>query len=635
MCGIAGIFQFCDNTDHVSLSKNVKHLLNSIKHRGPDNQGISDQGQCVLGMVRLSIIDIPTGHQPMFSPDNRYSIVFNGEVYNYREIRDGLQKESVTFETNSDTEVILKGYVKYGVKILDLLDGMFAFAIYDSLNEELFIARDRLGKKPLYYYKDSEKLIFCSEVHAISKYIGLDLSLNKQSYWDYLTYRYIPGVDTSYSQIKKFERGEYSLISTSGVTKNSYWSIPRESSSEPIREIKVDSIADRFGTLFSQSVTKRLVSDVPVGVMLSGGIDSCAVLYEVSKHQPIDSYHVFFDTTDNDYNELKYAKQMAQFSGSPLHVVEATRQDFYDQLLDISKITDEPLSDLASIPFKMVCDLAAKNVKVALSGEGSDEILAGYGINSIQRRLQLLSVLNRVPESIRRWVRVIVEKREGRKIALFDEVGKSIEQWGKNSNYNITYQISHNEKAEFLHADTEHEFFDSSRFLHELYDSVEDEDVINQLLHIVSSDWLEQDVLMKSDKVSMSSSLELRCPFLDHHLVEYLFKVPGNFKVGNLNGQHQSKLLLKKYLYGKIPDNLVFRKKLGFPVPSYDLKAQKDVEFMYDILNSDDCYYLQIFQKNKVMKLLDSLKYNFSESGSLKHFLWSMVVYELWAKGKV
>ena len=304
-------------------------------------------------------------------------------------------------------------------------------------------------------------------------------------------------------------------------------------------------------------------------------------------------------------------------------------------MLDISKITDEPLSDLASIPFKMVCDLAAKNVKVALSGEGSDEILAGYGINSIQRRLQLLSVLNRVPESIRRWVRVIVEKREGRKIALFDEVGKSVEQWGKNSNYNITYQISHNEKAEFLHVDTEHEFFDSSRFLHELYDSVEDEDVINQLLHIVSSDWLEQDVLMKSDKVSMSSSLELRCPFLDHHLVEYLFKVPGNFKVGNLNGQHQSKLLLKKYLYGKIPDNLVFRKKLGFPVPSYDLKAQKDVEFMYDILNSDDCYYLQIFQKNKVMKLLDSLKYNFSESGSLKHFLWSVVVYELWAKGKV
>ena len=626
MCGIAGIYYFnnSDDTDH--SNNDLKVLLKNISHRGPDDQGVAVYGNCAIGMVRLSIIDIPAGHQPMLSSDKRYSIVFNGEIYNFQSIRGELIKKSIDFDTNSDTEVILKGYIEYGKDILGMLEGMFAFCIYDSKKHELFIARDRLGKKPLYYYKDEEKLIFCSEVQAIKQLNNLDLSLNDQSYWDYLTYRYIPGEETSYSQVKKFGRGRYDFVTSAGITTSRYWEIPRSGNNE--------LSPSRFGELFADSVKKRLVSDVPVGVMLSGGIDSCAVLFEAAKHQTIDSYHVFFDTTDKDYNELAYAKQMAALVNSPLHIVEASRVDFYDQLINIASITDEPLADLASIPFKMVCDLAVKDVKVALSGEGSDEVLAGYGIGSIPNRLQKLSILKMTPKPVRSFIRRVVERQLQRDVALFDELEGDLDDWAKNSNYNITYQVGQEQKIALLRNDTSSVFLDSSRFIQDHYEKVRDEDVINQVLHAISTDWLEQDVLMKSDKVSMSSSLELRCPFLDHNLVEYLFNLPGKYKVGKLNRKQQSKIILKEYLYKKIPDELIFRKKLGFPVPSYDIKEKQDFDFMFDILNSANCYYQQYFEKKRVIDMLEKIRGDFLGGYSMRHFFWSMVVYELWFKGK-
>ena len=626
MCGIAGVFYFNNNSNIIKLDDQLVALLNNISHRGPDDNGVLNHNHCAIGTVRLSIIDIPTGHQPMQSSDGRYSIVFNGEIYNYQSVKDMLIDENVLFKTSSDTEVILNGYIKYGKDILDFLDGMFAFSIYDSKEHQLFIARDRLGKKPLYFYRDNEKLIFCSEVQAIAKLDSLPLSLNKQSYWDYLTYRYIPGLETSYNQIKEFARGQYNVVSSGGICTSTYWKIPNA-----INNKKSNS---RFGDLFADSVKKRLVSDVPVGVMLSGGIDSCAVLYEASKHQKIDSYHVFFDTTDKDYNELEYAKQMAASVGSSLHIVEASREDFYDQLINISDITDEPLADFAAIPFKMVCDLAAKDVKVALSGEGSDEILAGYGIGSVPKRLKLLSILSNIPKPIRKLLRKMVENRVKRKITLFDEAEAGVDNWAKDTNYNITYQINQEQKLSLLNKDNDSIFLDSSRFLQDYYNQISDEDVINQMLHIISSDWLEQDVLMKSDKVSMSSSLELRCPFLDHHLVEYLFNLPGECKVGGLNRPYESKVLLKEYLHGKIPNELIFRKKLGFPVPTYDVKDKKDLDFMYDILSSDNCFYQNYFYKDKVIEMLKTIRSNISGSHAMKNFLWSIVVYELWLRGK-
>ena len=325
---------------------------------------------------------------------------------------------------------------------------------------------------------------------------------------------------------------------------------------------------------------------------------------------------------------------MAALVNSPLHIVEASRVDFYDQLINIASITDEPLADLASIPFKMVCDLAVKDVKVALSGEGSDEVLAGYGIGSIPNRLQKLSILKMTPKPVRSFIRRVVERQLQRDVALFDELEGDLDDWAKNSNYNITYQVGQEQKIALLRNDTSSVFLDSSRFIQDHYEKVRDEDVINQVLHAISTDWLEQDVLMKSDKVSMSSSLELRCPFLDHNLVEYLFNLPGKYKVGKLNRKQQSKIILKEYLYKKIPDELIFRKKLGFPVPSYDIKEKQDFDFMFDILNSANCYYQQYFEKKRVIDMLEKIRGDFLGGYSMRHFFWSMVVYELWFKGK-
>jgi asparagine synthase (glutamine-hydrolysing) len=627
MCGIAGVYYFNDSADNNKTEYYLERLLKSISHRGPDDQGYASYEACSIGIVRLSIIDIPTGHQPIFSSDGRYSIVYNGEIYNYQSIKNSLIEDDIKFETNSDTEVLLKGYIKYGKDVLHMLDGMFAFCIYDSKLHKLFIARDRLGKKPLYYYRDKEKLIFCSEVDAFTQLDELTLTHNRQAYWDYLTYRYIPGEETSYGQIKKFGRGQFSLISSQEIKTERYWNIPHTHSNNP-------PTANRFGELFADAVKKRLISDVPIGVMLSGGVDSCAVLYEASKHQKIDSYHVFFDTNDKDYNELKYAKQMAESVNSPLHIIEASRSDFYDQLANIAKITDEPLSDLAAIPFKMVCDLAVGDVKVALSGEGSDEILAGYGIGSIPKRLQRLNYLRKIPKPARKLLRTITEKMLGRVISLFDEVNFGSKDWAKSTNFNITYQIGQLQKLGLLNDGVGDTFLDSARFLHNNYNQLIDEDTVNQILHVISADWLEQDVLMKSDKVSMSSSLELRCPFLDHNLVEYLFGLQGKYKVGKLNNVKQSKILLKEYLHNKIPDELVFRKKLGFPVPSYDVKEQSDLSFIHDILSPNSCYYQEYFKKNSIIKMIDAIKNKFPDGQKMKYFLWSLVVYELWIKGK-
>jgi len=626
MCGIAGIYHFKKTHKDSKYSNDLEILLNNIKHRGPDDQGVAHYDLCSIGMVRLSIIDLQTGHQPMHSEDDRYSIIFNGEIYNFQSIKDGLIEKGVEFKTVSDTEVVLKGFIAYGKDILNKLEGMFALAIYDSKKHDIFIARDRLGKKPLYYYQDEEKIIFCSEVQALTQLEDLSLTLSSQSYWDYLTYRYIPGENTAYNQIKMFGRGQFTVISSNSSKRETYWKVPYTKTTEYPEP-------NHFKKLFSASVKKRLISDVPVGVMLSGGIDSCAVLYEAAKHQKIDSYHVFFDTTDKNYNELKYAEKMAKSVNSNLHVVEASREDFYEQLINIATITDEPLADLAAIPFKMVCDLAAKDVKVALSGEGSDEILAGYGIGSIPKRMRLLSLLKLVPKPVRDMIRKVLEIKMQRSISLFDEVEYKTNNWAKFSNYNITNQINQQDKVDLLRDDLDNTFLDSYRILNSQYKQLSDEDVVNQMLHVISEDWLEQDVLMKSDKVSMSSSLELRCPFLDHHLVEYLFSLNGKQKVGVLNGKQQSKILLKEYLYKKIPDQLVFRKKLGFPVPTYDIQEKNDLDFIYDILSSKNCYYQQYFSIKSIMNILDSIKNNFSETHSMKHFLWSVVVYELWLKG--
>jgi len=628
MCGIAGIYFFAGGSERRGeVQKTVASLLGGIAHRGPDDRGEITTPAFGMGTARLSIIDLASGHQPMTAGGGRYSISFNGEIYNYLQLRADLIEQGISFDTHSDTEVILNGYLKWGPSVLDRLEGMFAIAIYDAERHELFLTRDRLGQKPLYCYRDDEKIIFCSEVQAMAALDSLQLTVNAQSYWDFLTYRYIPGTATAFERVTKIEPGHFYKVIGTTMEATRYWRIPKaaDDTSAPLQ----GDPAQRFGALFADAVEKRLVADVPVGVVLSGGIDSCAVLMEASKNKSINSYHVHFPGSDEDFNELKYAKLMAKQTGSTLHVVEATEQAFFDQLHDIAAITDEPLADLASVPFKMVCDLAAKDLKVVLSGEGADEVLAGYGYNHIYKRLDRLKMLKKIPGPLRGALKAVMETAYGRPLKIFDEVGVPLDEYGNRLNHNITFQMDQGGKRDLLAGDLH--FEDSARYLDAAYADVAAEDPINQILHVISGDWLVEDVLMKSDKVSMSASLEARCPFLDHNLVEFLFRLPGNAKVGNFNGQFQSKVLLRRYLDGKIPSEILSRNKLGFPVPAYSINSDPELDFMHDILGAADCFYPQILGRDAVMGLLGGMKQaRSSVQTSIKHFLWSIAVYEIW-----
>ncbi|MDC0253299.1 asparagine synthase (glutamine-hydrolyzing) [Bacteriovoracales bacterium] len=626
MCGISGVFYFKETRQKETLKNLLPKLTNRIHHRGPDDQGHAFFDRAAIGMKRLSIIDLKSGQQPLWDDQKQYAIVYNGEIYNYKAIKRKLENQGIKFQTSSDTEVVFKGFLKKGPSILDELEGMFAIAIYNSKDHELFLARDRFGKKPLYYYQDSEKLIFSSEVDSILKSIDKKLDIDGQSYWDFLTYRYIPGEQTIFKSIKKIPPAHFTFIKNQNIEIKKYWSIPKQEKDSPKRSI----VQKNFGQLFGPAVTKRFVSsDVEVGVVLSGGLDSCAVLHEASKVKPIKSYHVFFDVGEN-YNELKYAQMMAQSVNSELKTVEISESQFIDEVEGLGKIIDEPLSDLSTIPFKKVCDLASQEVKVVLSGEGSDEILAGYGLHHFYKMVKVFEMLQHplLKKLALSAGKTFFPKKN------WDYLKVPLNSLAKEMNYNITFQMDQKNKLG-LTPHGQNEFKDSVRFLEEIYKEHKDQDVLNQVLHVISRDWLIEDVLMKSDKISMSSSLEVRCPFLDHQLAEFLFKTPGKYKIGFQGKKLESKILLRRYCKGKLPHEIITRKKLGFPVPAYAFIGQYYKDYVFDKLNQQKAFYKNYFDSKKVLNLFDqALKESKNEETKLKHFLWTLVNFENWFEVK-
>lgn len=625
MCGIAAIYNIKESKkDNLTI---IRQILQNISHRGPDQQNHISVNQCYLGIARLSIIDLKNGSQPIVDSTKRFHIVFNGEIYNYLFLKKELENLNYNFNTNSDTEVVLYSYIQWGEKFAEKLDGMFSIIIYDKINNELIICRDRFGKKPLYYYKDDKKIIVCSEVQAISnlkKENLLDLRLNNQGYWDYLTYRYIPGNQTSYKNIFKFDRGSVYKIKNNNIYKKKYWKVNFKDSKNESFETKNFN----FKKLFENSIKKRLIADVPVGVILSGGLDSSAVLYGASKYQKINSYHVCFKNEEDNYNEYKYAKKVANHLNSNLKIIEIDDYMFLDKLSNINKYTDEPISDLASIPLKFVSDLAANDVKVVLSGEGADEIMAGYDLYNVEKNINYLKNLNKY-KRISIIFKKIFRLFFSQKFSALDKIGINHENYASQVFRNITYQISDEEKISLLKSKDDI-FSKSERFIEKNYLGCKNLDQINQILYVISKEWLIENVLMKSDKVTMSSSLECRCPFLDKDLTDFYFQMSGKEKIYNNKGELDQKILLKEYLKGKVPNDIINRKKLGFPVRAYNLDKKIYKDFLFDHLLSKKTYYENFFIKKEILNKADlSIKQN---NENIKNFLWSIVIYEIWNK---
>lgn len=618
MCGIAGIIG--TDGDASQLHNKIHAMCDAMVHRGPDDDGYFMEDTIALGMRRLSIIDLETGKQPIID-DSGVVIVFNGEIYNYKDIRAALEKQGAVFKTQSDTEVILKLYVSEGLDGFKKLNGMFAIALYDPRQSKVHLVRDRLGIKPLYYGLHKGTFYFASELKCILKVLDQKPDLNKQAVADFLSFRFVPAPQTMWEGFYKLLPGmrlEYD-IATASLSFDEYWSLNFQSEDlESGRDYDSE-----FEYLFLSAVEKRiLASDVPVGVLLSGGLDSSAVAAAIAElgHRNLNCYTVRFEE-GGDYSEMEYARQVAQHFGLQHHDVEMKRDEFLQTFQNLPYQTDEPLADLASIPLYHICKRAKQDVTVLLSGEGADETLAGYNLEDTAAWLAKMKGISKIPAPLLKLVSGLL-KKEGL-LALADHGWSDVYKALKPHNTSVW---SDAEKQRLFHS----EYKPSQDVLEEWYAKTKSQHPLDQLMEVSSRQWLVEDLLMKADKMSMAASVELRVPFLDHTLVEWVQALPHEYKVGSAKQGWTTKKVLRDFAAKRLPDTIIKRPKQGFPVPCYQW-LQEDgfyTKIKGDLSRGGNAL-IDMLDNDVMIHELDKAK-----GGDMKaaHKTWAVMVLNNWAE---
>lgn len=566
MCGICGILNL--KADRPVDEGLVDEMCRSIRHRGPDDKGVFVDGSVAIGVQRLAIIDVAGGHQPILNEDGSIAIAFNGEIYNYLQLRQELTERGHRFRTRTDTEVVVHLYEEFGEDCPKKLNGMFAFAIWDAKERTLFIARDHLGVKPLFYFADADSLIFGSELKTILKHPRVEREIDAFALDDYLTFRYVPAPRTIFRNVSKLPAGCWLKCSGGEVVTNRYWDVDFAHSSDRSMERKQDvgEVAERVRELLSDAVRMQLMSDVPLGAFLSGGIDSTIIVGLMSNamQSPVKTYSAGFKSWGR-YDELKYARIAARHFGTDHHEV-AVDASVVDLLPRLIAHFDEPMADPAAIPTYLIAEIARKDVTVVLTGEGADELFCGYGwyrwseenaISSLGRSLPSLAreaVLGSVRNSFRgrrgkrRLMAMLLPGFEER---YFDTVACSVFQRDERENlYSEPFKQVIAEKK-----------FDE-QFAYYLSHSREyGEQERMQYLDIKI--WLPDDPLTKVDRMSMAASIEARVPFLDYRIVELAATIPYDLKV---NGG-VAKYVLRQSMLDLLPKEIAERDKHAFDLP--------------------------------------------------------------------
>lgn len=564
MCGIIGIYR--KDGGRVDSGK-LSHLTDIMLHRGPDDSGIYVDGNLGLGMRRLSIQDLSeAGHQPMASPDRRYWIVYNGEVYNFPELRRGLEARGHVFKSRTDTEVVLHSYLEYGQDCLEHFVGMFAFAVWDSVERELFLVRDRLGIKPLYLYEDEDLLLFSSELKAIIEYPGTERDLDCDALMQYLSLGYALSPRTAFAKIRKVLPGTSLKICKGEIRQREYWRLPVVPQRSAIDPLAVQTLADKVTT----AIRRRLISDVPLGVFLSGGIDSSAivaVMAEILKCE-VKTFSIGFGQAQG-FSELPYARKIARHFGTEHHerVVEP---DAVRILPEIVSHLEEPLADTAIVPNWYLSEMAAEYVTVALSGEGGDESFGGYTRYFWAPQADRY---HRIPEFLRRLIIepavLMLPGESDRGVGNFFRRAKKFIRTAslpEGERYFTWFRLFDSETLAALvdeglaDAMTPREV-ECSFAQH--FDASGASDWLQRLQYVDIHTMLLDDLLMKADKLSMAHSLEIRVPFLDHELFEFIYALPAIAKVKGKT----SKALLKEWMSAYLPSDIIGRGKRGFNMP--------------------------------------------------------------------
>lgn len=608
MCGFIGCVHDKSQVFSDGQKQQFENMNNVITHRGPDDDGYFYDSHVQFGFRRLSIIDIESGHQPLHFENERYWIIFNGEIYNYVELREELLAEGLTFATSSDTEVIIALYSHLKEKAVEKLRGMFSFVIWDKVEKTLYGARDPFGIKPFFYFDDGEKTFFASEKKSILLALENDV-LNYDSLQHYLTYQFVPEPHTMSEGISKLEPGHYFTKKMgSEMEIKRYW----KAYFHPVRKPESDFIKEIRDVLFD-SVKIHMRSDVPVGSFLSGGIDS-SIIASIAKefHPAIKTFSVGFD--HNGFSEIDVAKETADKLGVENISYIITPEEYMNEIPKIMWHMDDPLADPACVPLYFVAREARKHVTVVLSGEGADELFGGY---NIYREPQDLEVFNKIPQVGKALLRLIAKMMpEGMRGKSFIERGLTPLEERYIGNAKMFTEL---EKSDLLN--TYNKGLDYTNITKPLYKESEGYDPVDRMQYIDIHTWMRGDILLKADKMTMAHSLELRVPFLDKAVFDVASKIPTSLKTAN----GTTKYVLRKAAEGIVPEHVLDRKKLGFPVPiRHWLKAEMN-EWAKTIIRESDTEYL--LNKSYVLQLLED---HCQGKADNSRKIWTVLMFMVW-----
>ncbi len=624
MCGINGI-AFSSVSNKQVNREMLAAMRDVISHRGPDDAGFFIENNIGFGHRRLSIVDVAHGQQPMFNRDNSCVIIYNGEVYNHAEYRQELEASGYEFQTDCDTETILHLYEKYQEKCVEYLRGMFAFAVWDKRKSELFIARDRFGVKPLYYVHDAAgNLFFASEIKSLLRADAVKPELNYRALPDQLANHGTSFDETLFKDVKRLLPGHTLSWRDGAIKIERYWDV----SFEPKSAVKSDAeTVEEWRALFRKSVELRLMADVPLGMFLSGGIDSSAICAMMAQmvSEPIKTFSVGF--AEREANEFEYARIISKAFKTEHHEITITPEQFFAELPNLIYHEDEPLGFVASVPLYFVSKLAQKHVKVVLTGEGSDEILGGYG--RYQKALTLLQYGERyesltpkfLRDAVKSGVATLPHQFGGKLNRTFLARAADIE----NLYFDNFAVFPVKMQASLLSNESKERIADANPYFHlqNWLEQTDAENSLDKLLYADTKTYLHE-LLMKQDQMSMAASIESRVPFLDHKLVEYTAKLPENMKIRG----GETKWILREAMRGILPAEILTRSKMGFPVPIGNWLRGAYKHTVDEFVLSERAAERKIFNADFVRELVG--RHNAGENHDER--IWFLLNFEMWQR---
>jgi len=612
MCGIVGFVNTTYSKDE--KTEQLDQMMARIVHRGPDNTGkFVDEG-VGLGFRRLSIIDLKCGNQPIFNENDSMAVIFNGEIYNYQELQEDLQTKGHIFTTNADTEVILHGYEEYGADIVKKLRGMFAFAVWDRDKQELFGARDHFGIKPLYYYHKNETFLFGSEIKSFLDHPAFEKQVNPGALKPYMTFQYPATDETFFKDVYRIPEGHYFYVKDDELTITQYWDPEYEEES-----MTEDEAIDKIDQAVQETTNAHLISDVEVGTFLSSGVDSSLV---TTITKPKYTFSIGFG--EHTYNESSEAKKLTEILDLNNYSRVIESEEAFNAFPTIQYHLDEPSSNASCVPLYFLAKLAREHVKVVLSGEGADELFAGYteyGFSSNSKMVRVFAQgLKKLPKKTRYRLASRLENTGNfhGKLHLYQSIAPAEDFFIGQAKVFEESESEEYLKPKYQESESVHNIVEKQ------YEKVPDLPELKKMQYLDMHQWMPKDILLKADKMTMAHSLEARTPLLDLRLMEVAEKIPSKYLLNSKN----TKYAFRKAANRHLPEEWANRKKLGFPVPIKDwLHEERFYKQVREIFAAD--FAAEFFDQEKILDLLDK---NYHEEIDARRHIWTLYSFLVWYK---